>query len=472
MSNPNVIFIMADDMGWGDIGCYGATKIPTPNMDLLASQGVRLTDAHSSSAVCTPSRYSVLTGRYCWRSRLESGVMYGFGAPLIEPERMTVASLLKGHAYRTASVGKWHLGFEWTRDDGSLISDQDGLADDWNYEGFDVDYSVPLKGGPSALGFDYNFNISASLDMPPYCFIENDNTVGIPTDEKDPYNPQQRKGPMTEGWSDDKVDVTFARKAVGFIERHAESDPDRPFFLYMTPSAPHRPCVPPDFMAGKSQAGLRGDMVCVVDWMVGEVMDALDRLGLTDDTLLVLTSDNGARATCYDGNDYGHMANGSWRGQKADIWDGGHREPFVARWPGRIEPGSTDDTTVCLADLFATCAEIVGENMPDDAAEDSFTFLPALLGDTGATRPDIVHHSVNGMFSLREGRWKMIQGLGSGGFTQPANVDPEPGGPEGQLYDMDADPAEADNLWDKHPEVVERLSARLAQYVSADRSRL
>ena len=461
--HPNIVYIMADDMGYGDPGCYGATKIPTPGMDRLAREGIRFTDCHSASAVCTPSRYAVLTGRYCWRSRLEKWVLWGFEPPLIEPERLTVASLLKQQGYATAAVGKWHLGLGWTTTDG-----QDPLPD-----GSNVDYSVPVTGGPTALGFDTSFCITGSLDMAPYCFIRDDRTVGIPSVEKDPYNPQQREGLMVPGWDDEKVDQTFAEKAVEFIEQHHAAHPDQPFFLYLTPSAPHRPCLPPEFIAGRSQAGLRGDMVCMVDWMAGQVDDALQRLGLADDTLFILTSDNGARATCYDGNDYGHKSCGDWRGQKADIYDGGHREPFIARWPGHIPAGTTSDEPACLVDLMATIAAIVGADLPDDSGEDSYDILPALLGQQlkSPIREAVVHHSGDGMFSLRQGPWKLIVGLGSGGFSEPKHQDPEPEGPQGQLYHMEEDPRETTNLWLERSDVVDGMSALLERYRQAGHSR-
>jgi arylsulfatase A len=455
---PNVVFIMADDMGYGDLGCYGATKIRTPHMDRLAGEGVRFTDAHSSAAVCTPSRYSVLTGRYCWRSRLKEWVLWGFEPPLIEPERMTVASMLKRHGYATAAIGKWHLGLGWTTVDG-----EPPTAD-----GRNVDYAVPVQGGPLELGFDTAFCITGSLDMAPYCFVEDDHTAGIPSLEKDPYLPQQREGLMVPGWRDDLVDVRFTERAVAFIDQHGEQRPDQPFFLYLTPSAPHRPCVPPDFVIGASDAGERGDMVALVDWMVGQIDEALARHGLQERTLIIVTSDNGARLTNYDGRDYGHKSNGALRGQKADIWDGGHREPFIARWPEHIAPGTTSDQLTCLCDLMATCADIVGLTLPANVAQDSYSFLHTLTGTpaSGPVRDALVHHSGDGMFSLRKGRWKLIHGLGSGGFTEPRHVEPYPGGPLGQLYDMESDAREAANVWLEHPGTVEEFMHALARLQS------
>jgi arylsulfatase A-like enzyme len=375
-----------------------------------------------------------------------------------------VASLLRDQGYATAAVGKWHLGLGWTTKDG-----QNPLED-----GTNVDYGAGVTGGPLALGFDTCSCITGSLDMAPYCFVEDDHTVGIPSEEKHPYNPQQRKGLMVSGWRDDLVDVHFCRKAVGFIDDHvARRGTDQPFFLYLTPSAPHRPCVPPDFVRGASQAGERGDMVALVDWTVGEIDKALERHGLRENTLILVTSDNGARLTNYDGRDYGHRSCGELRGQKADIWEGGHREPLIARWPGHIPPETSSNQPVCLSDLMATCAEVAGVELPPHAGQDSFSILPALLGKTGngPAREAIVHHSGAGMFSLRKGRWKLICGLGSGGFSEPKHVEPGPGDPPGQLYDMDGDWRETGNLWANHPDVVEELTGLLERYQQQGYSR-
>jgi len=472
---PNIIYIMADDMGYGDVGCYGATKIPTPNMDRLASEGMRFTDAHSSSSVCTPSRYSALTGRYCWRTSRKSGVGGGFSLPLIDPARMTVASMLKGLGYGTAAVGKWHVGLDWQFKSGLEPQTQRRRIEElpWEDTGV-VDYERPFLGGPTALGFDSFFGIAGSLDMPPYCFLENDRTFGIPSVEKDPYNAQQKKGWMTPGWKDEEVDRAFAAKAVEFIEGHQRRRPDAPFFLYLTPSAPHRPCMPPDEFKGASQAGPRGDMVCVVDWVVGQVEAAVERLGLKDDTLIILTSDNGARPCDVDGNDYGHKSCGDLRGFKTDIWDGGHRVPFIVRWPNRVAPNSVCNQAICLGDLMETCADVVGLDLPDNVAEDSFSYLPALLGDLDEeerVRDHVVHHSVAGMFGLRQGAWKLCFGLGSGGSTAPRSEEPAPGGPLGQLYDMEADLAETRNQWLERRDVVRDMTARMREHIDRGRTR-
>jgi arylsulfatase A-like enzyme len=455
---PNIIFIMADDLGYGDLGCYGATKIPTPNIDRIAAEGMRFSDAHASSAVCTPSRYSVLTGRYCWRSPLKRGVLWGFSPPLIEPDRPTVASLLKQQGYATASIGKLHLGLEWTTVDGSKPEPRGA--------GRNIDYTAPLGGGPTTLGFDYSFNISGSLDMSPYCFIENDHVEEVPTLEKEPYNPQQRPGLMPPDWRDETVDVLFAQKSVAWIEARAREK--QPFFLYLTPSAPHRPCMPPDFIKGRSQAGLRGDMVALFDWLVGQVDSALHAHDLAKNTLIWITSDNGARLSDFYGNDWGHKANGNLRGQKADIWDGGHREPLVVRWPEHVAPNSKSDQLVCLADLMATCADIGDFALPEGVGPDSYSIRPILEGHEKPVRENLVHHSADGMFSIRRVSWKLIEALGSGGFTQPARVEPQTGDPPGQLYNLATDCAEQHNVWQQYPDIAAQLSTALAHVVTRD----
>lgn len=465
-SRPNVVVVNADDMGYGDVGCYNPdSKIPTPNVDRIAADGVRFTDAHSSSAVCTPSRYSLLTGRYCWRTRLQEGVIVDYEEPLIDADRLTLGGMLQDQGYATACTGKWHLGMNWPRRDEAADADGPLTSEQ-------VDFTRPIEDGPTDRGFDYFFGIRASLDMPPYCFVEDDHTVGVPTVEKEPKHDQQRDGPMVPGWRDEEVGPRITEQATNFLTGHVASNPDQPFFLYVPTSAPHRPCTPPAFIEGRSDAGPRGDMVAQVDWTVGQIDATLEALGVREDTLFVVTSDNGARATCFDGRDYGHRSNGDLRGQKSDIWDGGHRGPFVARWPAAIEAGRTCDETICHTDLLATVAELAGASVPADAGEDSYDVTPALLGETydGPIREATVHHSVFGHFAVRRGPWKLIPELGSGGFTDPEHPDPEPGGPEGQLYDLDADPQETDNLWSERRDVVEELTGLLATYQETGRS--
>ena len=448
---------MADDMGYGDLGCYNKdSKIPTPNMDALAAEGIRFTDAHSPSAVCTPTRYGVLTGRYCWRSRLKRGVLGGYSPALIESGRMTVASLLKQHGYATACVGKWHLGL--------------GNAKK-------TDFDKPLVPGPNAVGFDYFYGISASLDMPPYCYIENDRPVERPTltvkEGKSTDDGWWRAGAIAPGFKHVEVLPKLTEKAVEIIDNHAERKPNVPLFMYFPLPAPHCPIAPADFVKGRSKAGGYGDFVVEVDWTVGQVVKALDRNGLADNTLIIITSDNGCPGRTKLKRDpysivelYGHRPSGKLRGIKADVWDGGHREPFIARWPGKIPAGTVTDKLICLTDLTATCAAIVGAKLPDDAGEDSYNILPALFGQKNARpiREAVVHHSLSGVFCIRQGKWKLILGRGSGGFSNPRSYKPKPGEPRGQLYNMQEDLAESRNLWSEHPEIVERLTNLLEKY--------
>lgn len=485
-SRTNIVFIMADDMGFGDIGCYGSSKIPTPHVDRLAERGVRFTDAHTPSSVCTPTRYGVLTGRYCWRSSLKRGVLDGYSRPIIEPDRPTVASVLRQAGYATGCFGKWHLGLGWAG------------------EGRDIDYTARIDGGPIDLGFDTFFGIPASLDFPPYAFIQDDRTVGLPVGSKDPLVDSQRPGPVTPDFDDLNVDQLFARKAIEFMRRCVGEQPDRPFFVYLPTSAPHRPCMAPPPYRGASQAGCRGDKVAEFDGIVGQVVDALDEMGVRDNTLVIVTSDNGARPgdpVVPDDNEwhagrervvlpgdftedelfhghmgvpwahYGHKSNGDWTGYKTDIWDGGHRVVFVASWPGAIPEGRTSEEVVCLTDLLATAAGIAGVPLPAGAGPDSYDILPALRGESSQApiREATVHHSIDGTFSIRQGSWKFVEGVGSGGASATREGIDRPADP-GQLYDLASDPREESNLIHEQPEVVARLQALLDRYRQSWRS--
>jgi arylsulfatase A len=449
-------------MGWGDLGSYGAANIPTPAMDRVAAEGIRATDCHSASAVCSPSRYAVLTGRYAWRSPLKRGVLLGESPPIIERDRPTLASVLKAAGYATGAFGKWHLGLGWCFKDRRR----------WNAfeagsplraeveDGSIVDYSERFSDGPTERGFDRFFGITGSLDMQPYCFLDQDRTVGIPSVPKCTFGPQQMPGLQVEGWRDDEVDVRFMEEACRWIRSQARGD--RPFFCYLPLSAPHRPCVPPEFARGRSEAGPRGDMVCVVDWAVGQLLDLLDELGLADNTLLIITSDNGALLTDVDGQTYGHRPNGSWRGQKSDIWEGGHREPFLARWPAHIPRGTVTSALFGLIDLMPTIAAATDSPMPPDAAEDAVDILPVLTDEEQSSpRNLLVHHSGSGVFSVRLDNWKLVMGSGSGGNSEPKGRPCNAWSCNGQLYDLSQDPAETRNLWSNYPAVVDRLYSAL-----------
>jgi arylsulfatase A len=469
-SRTNIVYILADDLGYGDVKCLNAEgKIPTPNLDRLAARGMIFTDAHSGSSVCTPTRYGVLTGRYSWRTRLQAGVLYGYSPPLIAPGRMTVASLLKSHGYATACVGKWHLGMDMARKAGA--NDGSGSGGGAKDSGRGVDYAQPIRNGPTAVGFDHYFGISASLDMPPYVFIENDRFTAIPAVEKTWI----RKGPAAKDFEAIDVLPALTRKAVAFIESKAgAAKGGTPFFLYLPLNSPHTPILPAPEWQGKSGISPYADFVMQTDAAVGQVVEALDRSGVAENTLLIFTSDNGCSPAA--GLDvlrqHGHEPSAKLRGYKSDIWDGGHRVPFLIRWPAVVKPGSTSDRLICHTDLLATCADLVGARLPDDAGEDSESFLNTLRGqDKAPLREAVVHHSINGRFSIRQGRWKLELCPGSGGWGKPKDAEAvKEGLPAVQLYDMTADLGEKTNAQEKHPEVVARLTKLLEQYVANGRS--
>lgn len=454
---PNLVVVLCDDLGYGDPACYNKdSKVPTPNIDRLAAQGMRFTDAHTPSSLCTPTRYGLLTGRYCWRTSLKRGVLQGYSPLLVEPGRLTLASLLKGRGYTTAGLGKWHLGL--------------GNAQP-------TDYAKPLRPGPNAVGFDYFFGIPASLDMPPYVFVENDAVTVAPSEtiaasemRRKGGNGFWRAGAIAPGFRHADVLPTLTEKAVGYLRKQSA---EKPFFLYLALTAPHTPWMPTDDFRGKSGAGYYGDFVAQVDATLGRVARALDDARLADDTLLIFTSDNGAHWLPTDIAQWKHRANDDLRGQKSDIWDGGHRVPFIARWPGRVEAGTTSKELICLTDVFATAAALAGADLPADAAEDSFDLSSVLLGKKldRPVREAVVHHSGDGTFGIRQGPWKLAMALGSHGFSEPKNVKPTPGGPQGQLYNLDADPEEQHNLWLERPEIVRRLTALLEKYKADGRTR-
>jgi arylsulfatase A len=445
---PNIVYVLADDLGWGDLQCYNAgSAIHTPNANRLASEGMRFEDMHSTSAVCTPSRYSILTGRYCWRTSLKKGVLNGDSPNLIEPGRMTVPSMLKSVGYHTAGFGKWHLGL---RNDKS------------------TDFTQPLHPGPLDHGFDYYFGIPASLDMAPYLYFENSQVVEQPTSSTTGSQSLRgvfwRPGACAPHFKHEEVLPTVTDKAVEYIHERARH-PDQPFFLYLPFTGPHTPWLPLPKYRNQSKAGTYGDFVAEVDEMLGRVIRALDESRLAQNTLFIFTSDNGADWKLEDLARYAHRANADWRGEKADIWEGGHRIPFIARWPGHIRPNTISKELGSLADLMATTAAIIGQDLPRNAGEDSFDLLPAFLQENkGPIRDSVILHSVSGMFCFRLGNWKLEEGLGSGGFSPPQTVDAAQGGPKGQLYDLAKDPEELRNLYQAQPEIVDKLATRLERY--------
>ncbi len=470
-SKPNIVFILADDQGVGDVKALNPEcKIATPHIDQIAREGMIFSDAHSSSSVCTPTRYTVLTGRYHWRTRLQSGVLGGFSRPLIASDRLTVAGFLRGHGYNTACVGKWHLGMDWPLKKGGVADDGGDFAGGYE-DGWKVDYAGKIQNGPTAVGFDYFFGISASLDMPPYVYIENDRATEIATVEKAFH----RKGPAGESFEAVDVLPRITEKAVAYIGKRADAARQgNPFFLYFPLNAPHTPIVPTAEWQGKSEMNNYADFVMQVDWTVGRVLEALDQHGLAEDTLIIFTTDNGCSP---QGQfevlaEFGHDPSYIYRGHKADIFEGGHRVPFVVRWPGVVKPGSRSSQLICQGDLMATCAEIVGGELPAGAGEDSASFLPALLGeDTAPLRESLVHQSINGSFAIRKGKWKLNLCPGSGGWSAPRPGRQDMSGlPPVQLYDLESDPGEEKNLQAEHPEVAKELRSLLAQTIRRGRS--
>ncbi|MCU0791654.1 MAG: arylsulfatase [Opitutaceae bacterium] len=459
-ARPNLVYILADDMGYGDLSCLNPeSRIRTPHLDALAAGGMAFRDAHSSSAVCTPSRYSILTGRYCWRSWLKESVTWGDSPALIEPGRMTIASLLRDHGYATACVGKWHLGWEWP----------------WlDREAGRIDWAQPIRQGPLDHGFDRFFGIAASLDMPPYVYVEQDRVTAAP-DRVVPESPRPaywRAGETGADFRHEEVLDRITEEGIAFIERSAATN--QPFFLYLPLTAPHTPISPSERFRGASRTNAYGDFCLEVDDVVGRIDATLRRLGLADDTIVVFTSDNG----CSPEADFpalaalGHHPSHVFRGHKADIYEGGHRVPLLVRWPRVIAPGAACDETVCLIDLLATCADLLGVALPSDAGEDSVSNLPVWRGRAldRSLREATVHHSIDGSFSLRRGRWKLELCPGSGGWSSPRPGPECAGLPPLQLYDLEADIGERRNVAAEHPEVVRELTELLTRYVLEGRS--
>jgi arylsulfatase A-like enzyme len=468
-SKPNIVYILADDLGYGDVGCYNpASKIPTPNIDRLAKEGVRFTDAHSPSAVCTPTRYGLLTGRYAWRTRLQRNVIGPFSQPLIAEKQLTVPGLLRGHGYVTACIGKWHLGWGWPQ------PGEDGKRD----------FTKPIPDGPTTRGFDLYFGTDVP-NYPPYCFLENDRTVGIPSEAapvgRDSFN---IAGPMVPGWKLVEVLPALEKRAVEYIEKAAKGG--KPFFLYLPLTSPHYPVVPSAAFKGKSKVGDYGDFVMQTDAVVGAVLDALKKSGVAEKTLVILTSDNGPEITgevnpgAYDRlKQFGHASAGTLRGAKRDAWEGGHRVPFIARWPGKIKAGTVCDETICHVDLLATLAALLDVKLPPDAGVDSVNILPALLGVKRETplREATVHHSGQGKFAVRKGDWVLIlapTGDDNGKRGEPPWFQKDrgyaPHTEPGELFNLAKDPAQKDNRYAAEPEKVKELADLLDRYVKDGRS--
>lgn len=460
---PNIVVILADDLGYGDLSCLNPEgRIMTGSIDALAADGVVFSDAHSSSSVSTPSRYSILTGRYNWRSGMKAGVLNGYSAPLIGEDRATIASVLKRSGYRTACIGKWHLGWNWAKNGPRQV---------------DVDFAKPITGGPASVGFDYFFGISASLDFPPYVYVENDMATMVP-DKVHPLVPSDmeymRQGPVSDDFRPGEVLERLTDEAVRYIGENAGGD--RPFFLYFPMTSPHTPILPSDEFRGKSGLNPYGDFVLMTDAMVGRVTEALKGSGVYDDTVIIFISDNG----CSPSADYpglkakGHNPSGVFRGHKADLYEGGHRVPMIVTWKGEYRHHEVDQT-VCYTDLFATLASIAGEKTGPDEGEDSYDITPLLKRPhcSRVIREATVHHSINGSFAIRQGEWKLILSPGSAGWSYPRpgrDDDAMRSMPQVQLYRLSDDISEQYNLCSEYPGKVKELTGLLLEYVMSGRS--
>lgn len=467
-NNPNIIFILMDDLGYGDCSTYNPeSKIITPNIDRLAKQGIKFTNAHSTSAVCTPSRYSILTGRYCWRSWLKRGVFGGYGRPLVQPGEETVASFLKKYGYSTACIGKWHVGMTWQTKDGKQPPDHR------SYNQMNVDFDKPITDGPINHGFDYFFGTAGCVsDDPPLCFIENDRTVGkVDTlyHTKDCFlmtihdtTMFLKKGGVekmgVKGWRHQRADITFKDKTLQFIEKHVKNNPRKPFFIYLALAAPHVPWLPPEIVKGVSGAGPRGDLVMLGDMILEDIMVKLDLLGITENTLVVLTSDNGARKGIN-----GHQSEWKFRGYKGMDWEGGTRVPFIAKWPAKIPPGRECNQIITLADLLATTSAIIKKPLDKEAGEDSYNILSDLEGKCEPVHDVVVLHSGGGVYSVYKGNWKLIVGTKGDGYLKG----PKPGSP-GQLYNLKDNPYETEDQFERKPEIVRELMKDLDRVIEGD----
>ena len=465
---PNMVVILADDLGFGDVATLNPdSKIPTPNLDSLAEQGMTFVDAHTPSGVCTPTRYGLITGRYAWRTRLKRGVLNGYGEPLLASDRETIGTFLGRHGYRTAVIGKWHLGLGFAKDGAGAF-----------------DFSKPIDDGPHTHGFHESFIIPASLDFPPYVYIRDGKITGHPLGSQEALKfPRfMRPGELAVDLKPEDVLDDLVRQAAEFVKR--SSSGSKPFLLYLPLTAPHKPVWPAQRFEGKTDLGPYGDFITHVDAAVGEVLRAIEQAGVEDNTLVIFTSDNGSfmyRLSGVDEPDHtddetiqayrslNHTSNAVYRGTKADIWEGGHRVAFFVRWPAEVAAGSIQTAPVGLTDVFATLAEIVGKELPENAAEDSFSMLPLLRGGWwDSPRAPVIHHSSGGMFAIRDGRWKLVAGNGSGGREQPRG---NPFERPYQLYDLEADPSERRNVYDANPSVATRLERELDRIRERGRSR-
>lgn len=463
---PNIVILYADDMGYGDLGAQNPdSKIPTPNLDRLAREGVRFTDAHSSSGICTPSRYALLTGRFHWRKFHD--IVNSFEPPRLDDAELTMAEMLKAKGYRTAAIGKWHLGWNWRDIQVPAQAAAKGKNKVFAPDAFD--WSRPISGGPLSHGFDYYFGDDVP-NFPPYAWFENDRVITPPTEPLS-ITPktaegswEARPGPMAKGWDFYAVIPRLTEKTVQWIAE--QRGDDRPFFLYVPFNSPHAPIVPTSEFVGRSQAGGYGDFVVQTDDNVGRILRALDDNGFAENTLVVFTADNGPERYAYDRiHNFAHRSAGPLRGLKRDLYEGGHRVPFVVRWPGNIQAGTVSDALVSQVDLMATLAAIVDYELPTNTADDSFNLVPVLCERKPSPRRTIVHNTFAGAYAVRHDQWLFIAAKSGAHSAVPEWFDHENGYAKneqvGELYDLKTDLAQKRNLYAECPELVRELTARM-----------
>lgn len=476
---PNIIILYADDLGYGDLGCYNPdSRIPTPNLDKLAEGGVVFLDGHSSSGICTPSRYALLTGRHHWRSF--HGIVNAFDGSVFKDEQLTLPEMLKAKGYHTACIGKWHLGWDW---DAIRIGDKEKAAKKKGESHTAFDWTKPIPDGPLAHGFDHYFGDDV-INFPPYTWIEDDKVVQAPDTQLNIQswpkikegNWESRPGPMVTSWNPYDVLPTLEQRAVAYVEsRKAKAEP---FLLFFSYPSPHAPIIPNDEFDGKSKAGPYGDFVYQSDQVAGSILNALDQAGMADNTVVVFTADNGPEHYAYTrSKKYGHWSSAPLRGLKRDVLEGGHRVPFIVRWPGVIKPGTTSDALVSQIDIFATLASALGYPLPDDAAHDSHDMLPYLKGEQDAVRESHVHNTFKGTFALRHGDWLYINNK-TGNHTKPNlnNWEQANGylqdNPYGvMLFNLKDDIAQRNNLAGEHPDKVKQMDAMLTRIQRDGRTR-
>ncbi|NRB52881.1 MAG: sulfatase-like hydrolase/transferase [Saprospiraceae bacterium] len=483
---PNILFILADDLGYGDVACYNArSKIPTPNLDRLAEEGMRFTDAHSPSTVCTPTRYSILTGRMAFRTGMRSVFVGVQGPSLIAEDRLTLPQMLKDKGYRTACFGKWHIGMTFFNEEGDTIKDRGvkGVQE--------IDYARAIPDGPVHRGFDQFFGtVSCPTTDWLYAYVDGDR-IPVPATElldksalpKHPYANDCRPGMVADNFNHEEVDLVFLEKSKAFLQQHVQNSPEKPFFLYHSMQAVHLPSFAADQFKGKTNSGPHGDFIFEMDYIVGELLQTLERLGVDEHTIIMFASDNGPEVpTVLDmRKTYNHDGARPWRGVKRDQWEGGHRTPFIVRWPGKVAVNSISNQMISLTDIMATCAEIVSVEVPENAAEDSYSILPILLGTQGdqPVRKYLLEQTISLAMSIRDGNWKYLDHQGSGGNNydrqgewgmSPYKLeDTDPDAP-GQLYNLETDPGETINLYRKYPERVAEMKNKLEEFKQSGRS--